>query len=1081
MKNESTPTPDYHRLLEDALVKIRGLRAEVAALKQNRAEPIAIVGAGCRFPGSVRSGEDYWRLLAAGRDAIARIPAERWDADAFYDPDPAAPGKMYVREGGFLDEVDGFDATFFGIAPREARQLDPQQRLLLEVSWEALENAGIAPDGLRGSATGVYVGVMGCDYAFRMAHHLDPAHIDPYMLSGSDLSFTAGRVAHYLGLQGPALAVATACSSSLVSIHLAARALSRGECDLALAGGVNVILDPVTGIMLSTLRALAPDGRSKTFDAAADGYGRGEGCGVLVLERLSAALRNGRCILAVIRGSAMSHDGASAGLTVPNGPAQDRAIRAALAEAGVDASAIDYVEAHGTGTALGDPIEIQSLARVLGSGRTHDLLVGSVKTNIGHLEAAAGVAGVLKTALALAHRQVPAHLHFHTPNPRIAWKELPLRVPVELTPWPEPAPGGTRLAGVSSFGLSGVNAHVVLEEAPAAVAASTADDLPHTLTLSARSGTALAELTQSYIVALTAHPDWNWADVCYTSNVGRAHFEHRTAVTASTLAEGLSALRNAARPVPAPASLAGRYRNGAAIDWAEQHAAQGGGRRIVALPTYPFERQRYWALTDETASAPVATQAGDFAARLRALAAPQRPAALRDALAKQVGGVLGVTAPIDRSRSLLELGLDSLMTVEVRAWLNAELGVDLSLEQLHASPSVEAIADSVCAPLDVDSSAERPQASPLVDAVTDSVRALLGVTGASEPLARAEAPAALRYTLSHGQAALWFIHESAPESPAYNVGVALRIEAPLDAAALDRALRALVARHASLRATFSAPAGEPEQEIHVATSFRLQCTDASGWDEDELRRRISAAHRRPFQLGVGPALRAELFTRSAGEHVLLLSLHHIVCDAHSVWTMLDELHAAYLGRSLAPARATYADFVRWQREMLAGPAGEELWSFWRQQLSGELPVLNLPADYARPAVQAFRGASLSIRIGADLTRQSRELARSLGATLHNTLLTVFAALLGRYSGQREVLVGCATSGRPSGFAGRGGLLHQPDSCARGDRSGCGLRHSACTDPTQDVRRHRAPADALRTAGPAAATQARSQPFADLSG
>jgi amino acid adenylation domain-containing protein len=998
MNPESDSPPDYHRLLQDALVKIRGLRAEVAALKQGRSEPIAIVGAGCRFPGGVRSPEDYWRLLESGSDAITRIPQDRWDADAFYDPDPAAPGKMCVREGGFLDAVDRFDADFFRIPAREARQLDPQQRLLLEVGWHALEDAGIAPDSLSGASTGVYVGVMGCDHAFRVAHRIDMARIDPYMLSGNDLSFTAGRIAYYLGLQGPALAVATACSSSLVSLHLAAQALHAGECDLALAGGVNVILDPVTGIMLSKLRALAPDGRSKTFDAAADGYGRGEGCGVLVLERLSAAIRNRRRILAVVRGSAVSHDGPSAGLTVPNGPAQDKTIRKALEAAGVDAADIGYVEAHGTGTSLGDPIEIQSLARVMGKGRKRDLLVGSVKTNIGHLEAAAGVAGVLKTALALSRRRIPPHLHFRTPNPRIAWKEIPLRVPVELTDWPESGDARPRLAGVSSFGLSGVNAHVVLEEAPAAEALPAADGAPHTLTIGARSPAALRELTERYAAALAANPGWNWADVCYTSNTGRAHFEHRASITASSLAEGLAGLRSASRPAPDPTSLAGRYLSGAAIDWPAHHRGNGGVRRAVPLPTYPFERQSYWALVEETAPEPAQTQDENLAGRLRELAPAARGRAVLEVLARQVGAVLGSPDPADGQRSFIELGLDSLMTAEIQAWLRTELGVEFSLDHLHASPSVDAVAQAACALLD-------PNRVPAP--------------------ARSPAAAVRRYPLSYGQQALWFIHQSAPESPAYNVGVALRIAAPLDAAALDRALGTLAGRHASLRVTFSAPAGEPEQEIHDFSAIQLQRTDASAWDLEELKRRVAEAHRRPFQLGSGPVLRAELFTRAVDEHVLLLSMHHIVCDAHSLWTMIEELQAAYLGRSLPPVRATYADFVRWQREMLASREGEELWSFWRRQLPDEMPALNLPADFPRPAVQTFHGASHSLAIGADLTRKLRDLARSQGATLHNTLLAAFAALLGRYTGQREVLIGCATAGRPAGFTGVVGYFTNP--------------------------------------------------------
>jgi len=360
------PGEDRRALLSDALTELRSLRAEVAMLRKARNEPVAIVGAGCRFPGGVRSPEDYWRLLRDGVDATRDIPDGRWDVDAYFDPDPDVPGKMYVRRGGFLDDVESFDAEFFGISPRETMRLDPQQRMLLEVGWEALEDAAIPPYGLSGSLTGVFTGVMSADYAYRQAHNLRATEIDPYMLTGGDLSFAAGRLAYHLGLQGPAMSVATACSSSLVAIHLAVQALRAGECDLALAAGVNLILDPVVGVMLSKLRALSPDGRSKPFDASADGYGRGEGCGVLVLERLSDAARNGHRILALVRGSAVNHDGPSAGLTVPNGPAQEKLIRQALAAAGVAPQDVDYIEAHGTGTALGDPIEAAALARLMG-------------------------------------------------------------------------------------------------------------------------------------------------------------------------------------------------------------------------------------------------------------------------------------------------------------------------------------------------------------------------------------------------------------------------------------------------------------------------------------------------------------------------------------------------------------------------------------------------------------------------------------------------------------------------------------------------------------------------------------------
>jgi acyl transferase domain-containing protein len=404
-----------------AYLAIERLEARLRAAEQAQNEPIAVIGLGCRFPGGANDPESYWNLLREGRDAVREIPADRWDADAFFDPDPEVPGRMYTRHAGFLDRVDGFDAGFFGISPREATSLDPQQRLLLEVSWEALENAGVPADRLVRSRTGMFIGLMSVDYSRLLTAS------DAYTATGNDFSFAAGRLSYALGLQGPCLTVATACSSSLVAVHLACQSLRAGECRLALAGGVSLMLSPATMVTLCRLRALAPDGRSKTFDAAADGYGRGEGCGIVVLKRLSDALADGDPVVAVLRGSAVNHDGPSGGLTIPSGPAQQAVIREALSRAGVEPSRVDYLEAHGTGTALGDPIEVHAAAAVLGPGRSPDrpLWLGSAKTNFGHLEAAAGVAGLIKAILALRHREIPPHLHLRRPNPHIAWADLP--------------------------------------------------------------------------------------------------------------------------------------------------------------------------------------------------------------------------------------------------------------------------------------------------------------------------------------------------------------------------------------------------------------------------------------------------------------------------------------------------------------------------------------------------------------------------------------------------------------------------------------------------------------------------------
>ena len=399
-----------------ALLEIRDLRARLAEAETLRCEPIAIVGMGIRFPGGARDAESFAQLLWSGGDAVTEIPADRWSLDALYDADPDAPGKMTTRHGAFLEQVDQFDAEFFGISPREAASMDPQQRLMLEVSWEALEDAGHAPARLGGTRTGVYLGIANNDYGRALFAH--PELIDAYFSTGNAYSVAAGRLSYFLGLHGPSIAVDTACSSSLVALHLACQGLRLGECDLALAGGVNLILTPELNINFSKARMMAPDGRCKTFDAAADGYVRGEGCAIVVLRRLADALADGDRILAVMRGSAVNQDGRSGGLTAPNGPAQEAVIRAALEIAEIDPGAIGYIEAHGTGTALGDPIEVGALGAVFGKrARSRaPLMIGSVKTNIGHLEAAAGIAGLIKVVLGLQRREIPPNLHF---NPAI--------------------------------------------------------------------------------------------------------------------------------------------------------------------------------------------------------------------------------------------------------------------------------------------------------------------------------------------------------------------------------------------------------------------------------------------------------------------------------------------------------------------------------------------------------------------------------------------------------------------------------------------------------------------------------------
>ncbi len=502
--------------------------------RETSAEPVAIVGLGCRFPGAA-DVDAFWQLLREGRDAIGHVPADRWDADAWFDEDVEAPGKMYTRAGGFLDQVDQFDPQFFNIAPREAVGIDPQQRLLLEVCWETLEHAGQSAAALAGTETGVFVGIGSGDYGQLQQRLGQVAAVDSYTGTGTLNSIAAGRLAFVLGVHGPCLSIDTACSSSLAAVHLAVQSLRRGECRAALAGGVHLMLDPVPTVTLCKLNALSREGRCRTFDESADGYVRGEGCGILLLKRLSDAVDDGDRIWAVIRGSAVNHDGRTNGLTAPHGPSQEALLQAALADAAVAPGDVGYLEAHGTGTPLGDPIEVNAAAAVLAAERTSPLLLGSVKANIGHLEAAAGIAGLIKSVLALSHGEIPGQLHFETPNALVRWDKLPLTVPTNTAPWP--ASARRRIAGVSSFGFSGTNAHVVLEEAPAVEPAATQSDRPlHLLTLSARTPDALRELALRYEQRL-ADPSDALADICYTANTGRAHLRHRLAIVAADAQE----------------------------------------------------------------------------------------------------------------------------------------------------------------------------------------------------------------------------------------------------------------------------------------------------------------------------------------------------------------------------------------------------------------------------------------------------------------------------------------------------------------------------------------------------------------
>ena len=553
--------------------------------KGSPGEPIAVIGMGCRFPGGAADPESFWQLLHDGVDAIVPVPPDRWDADPWCASESGGQGESGTGRGGFMEEVERFDAAFFGISPREAEEMDPQQRLLLEVAWEALENAGQPAAALAGTPTGVFIGISTNDY-----HYLQPRRLDvlnAYSGTGNAFSVAANRLSYFLNLRGPSLAVDTACSSSLVAVHLALQSLHAGECDLALAGGVNLILSPQLSVVFSRAGMLAADGRCKTFDAAADGYGRGEGCGVVVLKPLSAAVRERDPVLAVIRGSAINQDGRSNGLTAPNGLAQEAVIRQALARAGVAPRQVSYVETHGTGTTLGDPIEVEALKAVFQEdGRGHPCWLGSVKTNIGHLEAAAGIAGLIKVVLALQHRGIPPHLHFKKLNPHIAAAGFPFSIPTAPQPWD--GDSQPLLCGLSSFGFGGTNAHVILAEAPPAEGREKEGGREAQLfPVSAASPAALRDLANAYHRLLAGGDGEETVplqDLAYTLSLRRSHLDHRLSLVANSSAELQGQLE---------VFLRGEVGSGVSSD-----RRPGGGRTRLSF-VFSGQGPQWWAMGRE--------------------------------------------------------------------------------------------------------------------------------------------------------------------------------------------------------------------------------------------------------------------------------------------------------------------------------------------------------------------------------------------------------------------------------------------------------------------------------------------------
>lgn len=1052
MTHSQSSNLDYQSLLKNAVVEIRNLRQELEAMESQVVEPIAIIGLGCRFPGEANTPEAFWQLLEQGVDAVREVPPQRWDVDVYYDPDPDALGKIYTRNGGFLTEdISLFDPQFFGISPREAIDLDPQQRLLLEVSWEALENAAIAPDSLKGSLTGVFVGICFDDYGRLTVDSRHPELINAYSGLGSAKSIAAGRIAYILDLQGPTMQVDTACSSSLLSVHLACQSLRSKESNLALAGGVNLILNPEGTISFCRLKALSPDGRCKTFDASADGYGRGEGCGMVVLKRLSDAIADQDNILAVIRGSAVNHDGYSNGLTAPNGQAQEKLVRQAFKNAQIEPNQIQYIETQGTGTSLGDPIEINALGRALELNSESQVLIGSVKSNIGHLEGSAGIASLIKVVLSLQHQAIPPNLHFNTPNPYINWQQLPFTVPTQLTPWPEK--NGERIASINAYGMSGTNVHVIVGNAPTVPKEIKKNEYPKYLfCLSATDELALRELAQKYAQWLMAHPDERVDNLCYTTQVGRSHFEYRLAIMTESIAHLLLELEkwlkgefssdimqgqvdlqkihelekseeNVINNLNLPTDLTEYhqfitrlgelYVQGFIIDWYQLY--KDSFYQKIGLPTYAFQRQRYWVETTRINHQGLSVIGGearnwtedfknndqiDWKQRIRDSSPEDCLSIVNIYLKENVAHILKLdSSQISESKSLNQLGFDSLMSMELKNKIKKDFGVTISFTKFMEGVNLQDIVRDLSHQLDDSESESFPNTENPIKSVSRNQN----------------------YPLSFFQRQLWLLSQLEVARSAYTIPVILNWRGNLDLNYLRESLKEIVKRHESFRTVFGIVDGNPVQHINDHLTIDVKSINLTSFPEIEqqenIKNLINQQVKQILDSTQLPLLRLTVVQTSLNDHVLIFTIHHLVCDGWSIGIFFQELAIIY--RHLIKTQTyllpdlpiQYVDFTVWQNQTFRRELIENDLQFWKQKLANVPKLLDVPTDSLRPQQFTFQGECYQQTVSIDLTTSIKTLAKQQDITLFAVLLTTLRILLYQWTQQADFVIGTVVSRR----------------------------------------------------------------------
>lgn len=1011
----------------------------ITEVEAEKIHDIAIIGISSKLP-MAENISRFWENLKEGKDCITDLPpARRTETDSFLKYTRKKNDALKYKKGSYLEKVDEFDYKFFNISPREANLMDPNQRVFLEICWLAVEDAGYGGENLKGSRTGVYCGFVS-DLAYqRFIGEVEPSSLG-ISIPGNMASIIPGRVSYALDLKGPSLLIDTACSSSLVAIHTACSAMRNGDCEMAIVGGIKMSLLP-----LEDDNMLGIESKSyicRAFDDDADGTCMGEGAMAILLKPLSKAINDKDHIYAVIKGTAINQDGASMGITAPNALAQADVIEKAWQDAGIAPETITYIEAHGTGTKLGDPIEIDGINRAFAKYTANKKFcaIGSVKTNLGHLDSAAGMVGLIKAVLALQHKQIPPSLHFNKSNQNIDFENSPVFVNNKLVEWE--SEGLPRRCGVSAFGLSGTNSHIVLEEAPIVVNLKDTKDSIQVLTLSAKSSESLKNLINDYHNFLSREHNLNLAYLCYTANTGRSHYERRLAIitynlndlqikieslrgkvvesnegqgiyyqefkpaanvlkdlitneiaevddkSISLLAnERVAKFKNSSDKLALLKEICALYINGAEINWNQLYNI--GDYHKISLPGYAFERKRCWLDIPTDNTSIVKEVASEYIVKneLKHVAVELKGNSdgnytdLEKCIGQIWGEVLGFEE-LSIDDDFYELGGDSIIALQIVNNINNRLGQNLQVSELLRLDTVRKLTTYI----------DQKNNQEITLEITTSILPI-----ENRPY----------YPLSLAQQRIFLIEQFENTETSYNLPAVLIIQGKLDLERLENCFETLIQRHEPLRTSFELRENGPVQIIHSIVDFRVEDSEVR---EEELKGVIKSFIRK-FKLNKAPLLRVGLVKLDFEKYALLFDLHHIITDGTSTNVMIQEIIDLYSGKQLPALKAQYKDFACRQNALFNSEQTKQAEQYWLSRFENNIPVLNLPTDYPRPPIQEFAGSRMSFEISEDLTLDLHKIASQYGTTLYMVLLAAYSILLAKYSGDEDVVVGSVVSGR----------------------------------------------------------------------